>query len=273
MGLLAFVAVIVIAVTVGGQLGGTTGDGQSPATTWTIIGLLAGPAVLAGIVSGSRFYALYVGYSRRVDPTARLSETGAASGQSVVSGYLGDGLWGSLIAGIAASIPAAIAMTTFLGPVAVVALPVLALVAGIAWFTGWVSGAVASMIFSAAIGIAVGASRNTTTRTRLPWFLLAVFLPALLLTAASAAAVRFPDGSVNVVGGLIYLLGLPVDAEFLLGLPLLVVARLFAWLTVVLLVSLVSIGLPAFLNRHRAAPLPVRDDPAPPPVPTPPVVE
>jgi len=271
LGLLALASVIVILVTVGNQLTGAGGE-QDPSTTWTIVGLLAGPAVLAGIVSGSRFYALYAGYSKRLDPTAPLSQADAASGGSVVNGYIGDGLWGSLIAGLAAGIPAAIALTFVLGPFALIMMPVLGLVAALAWFTGWVSGAVASMLVSAAIGMAVGASSLPNRRTRLPWYLVAAFLPALLISVSLAAAVRFPDGSTNIPAGLVYLLGLPLDGEFLLGQPLLIVVRVLAWLTVALFVCLVIVGLPALLNRGRSIPVPnplVEAEQATPPVPGP----
>lgn len=277
MGLAAFVSVIVILATVGTQLGGTAGEGQSPTTTLTIVILLSAPAVLAGLVSGSRFYALYAGYSRRLDPTALLSAADVARGNSVNSGFIGDGLWGSLIAGIATAVPGTIAFAVFLGPVAVIGLPVLALVGAIAWFTGWVIGAVAGMLISAAIGIAVGAASNPRSRNRLPWFLVAAFLPSMLVSVSLGAAVRFPDDRLNVLGGLLYILfGVPTSGEFLFGDVLLVVVRVCAWLASALFVCLVIVGTPAFLNRRLGIPEPAVEateaDDAVPPVPRAPQV-
>src|SRR5690606_21338453 len=95
-GLLEVLAVVVITVTLGHRF---RGGGQEDATTWAIIILLAAPAVLAGLVSGSRYFGLYAGYAKRLDPTAELSAADAATGTAAAGSVIGDGLWGSLIAG------------------------------------------------------------------------------------------------------------------------------------------------------------------------------
>ncbi len=247
-GLLEALAVVVIIVTLGHSL---RGGEQDDATTWAIIVLLAAPAVLAGLVSGSRYFALYAGYAKRLDPTAELSAADAASGTAAASSVIGDGLWGSLIAGIAGSIPATFALSTLFGPLTVIMLPVFLLVIALAWFTGWVVGAVASLFFSTAIGIAVGARRRERADGRLPWILSAAILPALLVAVViPAIGIRFADGRLDVWGAILATAGVPLEgAEFVLGDAVRVIAVVAIWLTVLLLAAIVVVGTPALLQR------------------------
>jgi hypothetical protein len=247
-GLLELFAVIAVIVTLGGRL---TGGEQDRATTWAIVVMLVAPAILAGLVSGSRYFELYAGYARRLDPTAQLSEADSVRGATAASSVIGDAMWGSLIAGVAGAVPATIGLAIFLGPAAVIGLPVFALVVGIAWFTGWVIGAVASLLLSTAAGIVVGARRREGGRGRLPWMLVAALLPVLLVAVVlPAIGVRYADGRVDVWGAILAVIGLPfAGAEFVLGDPLLWVARIAIWLTVVLIAVLVVVGTPALLRR------------------------
>lgn len=247
-GLLEALAVVVIIVTLGHNL---RGGEQDDATTWAIIIVLAAPAVLAGLVSGSRYFALYAGYARRLDPTAELSAADAASGTAAASSVIGDGLWSSLIAGIAGSIPATLALSTLFGPLTVIMLPVFLLVIAIAWFTGWVVGAVASLFFSTAIGIAVGAGRREHGGRRLPWILAAAILPALLVAVVvPAIGTRFADGRADVWGAVLATAGVPLEgSEFVLGDAVQVIAVVAIWLTVLLFAVIVVVGTPALLQR------------------------
>lgn len=249
-GLVEAVAVVVVILTVGGRLTGE-GEGQDPATTWTIILLLSSPAVFAGLVSGSRFVSLYAGYAERLEPTASLSEVDAAQGATSARSVIGDGLWGSLIGGLAGSIPATLGLAQLFGALAVIVLPLFALVIGIAWFTGWVAGAVASLLLSTAIGIALGVRRRPDRGRRLPWVLVAILLPLLLIAVVvPAVGVRFADGRVDVWSGILAVAGFPVEGvEFLFGDPVLILMRIVIWLVVLLLAVLVVIGTPALLQR------------------------
>lgn len=246
-GLLEAVAVVVVVATLGHRL---TGGGQDQATTWSIVILLAAPALLAGLVSGSRFFDLYAGYAQRLDPTAELSESDSAAGTAAANSVIGDALWGSLIAGVAGSIPAALAFTMLFGPFAVIMAPVFMVVLGIAWFTGWAAGAVASLVLSTAIGIAVGAGRRERG-SRLIWILVASFLPLLLIAVVvPVIGIRFDDGRSDAWGAIFAILDPALGgAEFALAEPLLWVARVSIWLAVLLFAALVVAGTPALLHR------------------------
>lgn len=248
-GLLEAVATVFLIAALGHRL---SGGGQDTSTTWAIIVFLAAPAVLAGLVSGSRFFALYAGYAQRLDPTAQLSPTDAARGTTAASSYIGDGLWGSLIAGCAGGIPATIALSTLFGPLTVIMFPLFVLVIGLTWFTGWVIGAVASLILSTAIGIAVGAGRRKDRADRLTWILVAALLPLLLVAiVVPALGIRFADGRVDVWGAILAVAGAPgADAEFTLGDPLYWIARIAIWIAVLLFAVLVVTGTPALLERN-----------------------
>jgi len=245
-GLLEAAAVIAAVSAFGSRL---TGDGPDPGTTWAIVLLLGAPAVLAGLVSGSRYFGLYAGYARRLDPTAALSDADSARGASAASSVIGDALWGTLIAGCAGAIPATVAFTQLVGVAAVIMLPLFALVIGIAWFTGWAAGAVASLVLSTALGIVVGVRGRAR---RLPWLVVAVLLPALLVAVAvPVAGVRFADERLDAWGAIVVVAGAPAaDSGFTLGEPALWIARIAIWLTVVLLGVLVVVGTPALLRRR-----------------------
>jgi hypothetical protein len=250
-GLLEAVAAILLLLTLGDRL---AGDEQDDSTTATIILFLAAPAVLAGLVSGSRFFALYAGYAERLDPTAALSPADAARGGDAASSYIGDGMWGSLIAGCAGGVPATVAFSSLFGPFAVIALPIFVLVVGLTWFTGWVIGALASLILSTAIGIAVGVGRRDRPTHRLPFILVAIFLPVLLVAVAvPAIGVRVADGRLDVWGAIHPAAGVPMEgAAFTLGDPVLWIVRLAIWVAVVLFAALVVAGTPALLRRRAA---------------------
>ncbi|GAA3731339.1 hypothetical protein GCM10022239_04920 [Leifsonia bigeumensis] len=247
-GLVEALAVVVIVMTLGHNLTG----GQDEGTTWAIIVLLAAPAVLAGLVSGSRFFALYAGYAQRLDPTAELSAADSAGGAAAASSVIGDGLWGSLFAGLAGSIPATFALSTLFGLLTVIMMPVFVLVIGIAWFAGWTIGAVASLFFSTAIGIAVGAGRRKRIGERLPWMLVAGILPALLVAVViPAIGTRFADGRIDVWGAILATAGVPVEgAEFVLGGVLQVIVVVAIWLTALLFAAIVVVGTPALVQRR-----------------------
>jgi hypothetical protein len=247
-GLLEAVTVVVIVATLGHRL---TGGGQDQATTWAIVIMLAAPAVLAGLVSGSRFLGLYAGYAQRLDPTAELSAEDSAAGTAAASSVIGDALWGSLIAGAAGSIPAALAFTMLFGPFAVIMAPVFMFVIGIAWFTGWAAGGVASLVLSTAIGIAVGAGRRERRGNRLVWILVAAFLPLLLIAVVvPVVGIRFDDGRPDAWGAIFAILDPALGgAEFLLAEPLVWVARVSIWLAVLLFAAIVVAGTPALLHR------------------------
>ncbi|MBN9607031.1 MAG: hypothetical protein J0G30_10510 [Actinomycetales bacterium] len=250
-GLLEAAAVLALLLLAGRSF---TGHGPDDATVWTTLALLGGPAVLAGLVSGSRFVGLYAGYAERLDPTAALSTEDAAEGSEAASSVIGDGLWGSLIAGVAGSVPASVGLAMLFGPVGVVLLPLVALVVALAWFTGWVIGAVVALILGTALGIALG-SRSRATVDRLPWILVAVFLPLLLVAVAvPTLGVRFDDGRVDVWSAILLVAGLPVGgAEIVLPAGLVVALRVTIWLALALFVALVLVGTPALLHRRRAA--------------------
>lgn len=242
------VAVVVIVITLGHRL---TGGGQDPGTTWAIIVLLAGPAILAGLVSGSRYFGLYAGYAQRLDPTAELSAADSESGAAAASSVIGDALWGSLIAGLAGSIPATIALSTLFGPLTAIMLPIFMLVIGIAWFTGWAIGAVASLILSTAIGIAVGARRREGGSGRLLWILVAIFLPALLVAVVvPIVGIRFADGRLDAWGAIFAVAAPSAESpEFVLADPLRWLAQVAIWVAVLLFAALVVAGTPALLQR------------------------
>ncbi|MFT4259926.1 hypothetical protein [Microbacterium sp.] len=199
----AWAGVVQLVAVIGILLAGVRPSDEDPAATWTVLLALAVPAVFAGLVSGSRFFALNAGYAEHLDDvTASLSEEDSVRGDGTAYSWMGDGLWGSLIAGIAGGIPTTAALwvlfaserldgVTDLGVILVVALVALvpflllfALVAGIAWFAGWASGAVLSMLLSTALGIAVGALRRRGRGGMLPWLVVAAFLPAVLVAVA-----------------------------------------------------------------------------------------
>ncbi len=247
-GLIAAVAVIVIIVTLGHDL---RGGPQEPTTTWAIIIILCAPAILAGLVSGSRYYALYAGYAERLDPTAQLSAEDSATGGAAASSFIGDAIWGSLIAGIAGGIPAVFGLSTLFGPFSVLMLPLFVLIIAIAWFTGWTIGAVPSLLLSTAFGIAMGAGRRERVSERLPWLLVAILLPMLLIAVAiPIIGVRFTNGQTDAWGAILATSGFPVaGTEFMLGEPLRMIAQVAIWIAAVLFAILVVVGTPALLAR------------------------
>ena len=111
--------------------------------------------------------------------------------------------------------------------------------------------AVVSLLLSTAIGIAVGVRRRPERARLLPWTLVAVFLPVLLVAVVlPALGVRFADGRFDVWGAILVAAGIPLPgAEFVLGAPLLWVARIAVWLAALLFAALVVVGIPALLRR------------------------
>lgn len=249
-GLLAAISVIVILIMFGHDL---TGSGQAQTTTWAIVILLAAPAILAGLVSGSRYFALYAGYAERLNPTAKLSAEDSASGGAAASSFIGDAMWGSLIAGIAGGIPAIFALSTLFGPFSVIMLPLFILIIGIAWFAGWTIGGVTSLLLSAAIGIAIGAGRREQFGEKLPWLLVAILLPTLLVAVAiPIIGTRFADGEVDAWGSILAMAGFPsAGADFVLGDAVRLIAQVAIWISALLFVILVVVGTPALLERRK----------------------
>lgn len=254
-GLLAAVAVITVMVLFSQQL---SGGGQTQATTWGIVLLLTAPAVLAGLISGSRFFGLYAGYAERLDPTAKLSAEDSASGMAATSSTLGDALWGSLIAGIAGSIPAVVGVWTLFGPLSLIMLPILVLIISISWFAGWTIGWLPAVLLSVSVGIIVGSGRRKRFGQRLPWLLVAVLLPLLLVAVAiPILGVRFTEGGGGSWAAILAVAGLaPSGSEFVMGDTLFTIARVAIWVCAVLFAILVVVGTPALLERRglRRAP-------------------
>lgn len=254
-GLIEAVAVVVIIVTLGHELRGGSG-GQKPATTWAIVILLGAPAIFSGLVSGSRYFALYAGYAERLNPTAKLSAEDSASGDAAASSFIGDAMWGSLIAGIAGSIPATFALSTLFGPFSVLMLPLFVLIIGIAWFAGWTIGGVTSLLLSAAIGIAVGAGRRERLGEKLTWLLVAILLPTLLAAVAiPIVGTRFADGHMDAWGAILAVAGFASEGtEFVLGEALRLFAQAAIWISALLFAALVVVGTPALLQRLAQSP-------------------
>jgi hypothetical protein len=209
------------------------------------------PAVLAGLISGSRFIGLYAGYAERLDPRDQLSQADAARGTAAGNSVIGDALWGSLIGGIAGSIPATAGFTLLFGPAAVIFAPVFVLVGALAWFTGWAAGAVVSLVLGTAVGIVIGTRASADRAGRAPWVVAAAFLPALLVTVALAVVgVRVDGAPADAWTALFVVSGAAIPgAEFVLGDPLLWVARIAFWLALALFITLVVVGAPALIAR------------------------
>lgn len=247
-GLLEIPVMIAVLLLVGQQF---AGNGPSDAAVTTLLVGTMAPGVLAGLISGGRFLDLYSGYAERIaDPTAQLSPEQRAEGAAATSGVIGDGLWGSLIGGVALAIPATVAGFWLFNVGAIILLPLFVLIGAIAWFTGWAIGAVASLILCTAVGIAIGASRRPGAGRRLPWYLLSAFLPVLLVAVALPGAGTVVNGSVNVWAGILLALGVPVaGAEFVLGDGWFVVARIAVWLAIALLAAVIAVVVPSLLRR------------------------
>lgn len=251
LGVVEFVAVVVIIATLGHQL---SGSDPAPETTGAIVLLLISPAILAGLVSGSRYLDLYAGYAEKDEATDPLSEADAARGDAANGSVLGDAWWGTLIAGIAGGLPGSFGLMLLFGPFSIIAFPFLALVVGIAWFVGWAIGAIVSLILSTVLGIIAGVAARRDGSRRWPWVLLAAFLPILLIAVAiPELGVRLEHGT----GGwaaILDVLGFSVaGVEFVLPTALLWIARVAIWIAAVLFAALVMIGLPALLRRLELA--------------------